>query len=52
LPDTHEGNLDIIDNVPAVKGLSLRCRNGFVGRGAGTMVQDFRLIVDHEPDLL
>lgn len=52
LPDTHEGNLDIIDNVPAVKGLSLRFRNAYVGRGGGKVVKDFRLIVNYELDLL
>jgi hypothetical protein len=51
LPTTHEGDLDIIYNVPAVKGLSLRFRNGYVGRGNG-VVKDFRVIVNYELDLL
>ncbi len=52
LPTTHEGNLDIIYNVPQVKGLSLRFRNAYVGRGDATTVMDFRLIVNYELDLL
>jgi hypothetical protein len=52
LPDTYEGDLDIVYNVPAVKGLSLRFRNAYVGRGGGKVVKDFRLIVNYELDLL
>jgi hypothetical protein len=52
LPTTREGNLDIVYNVPAVKGLSLRFRNGYVGRGNSETVKDFRLIVNYELDLL
>jgi hypothetical protein len=51
-PTTREGNLDIIYNVPAVKGLSLRFRNAYVGRGNSDEVMDFRLIVNYELDLL
>jgi hypothetical protein len=51
LPTTREGNLDVIYNVPAVKGLSLRFRNAYVGRGSDT-VKDYRLIVNYELDLL
>ena len=51
LPDTHEGDLDIVYNVPAVKGLSLRFRNAYIGRGGGKLVKDFRLIVNYELDL-
>jgi outer membrane porin, OprD family len=50
LPDTREGDLDIIYNVPAVKGLSLRFRNAYIGRGGGKVVKDFRLIVNYELD--
>ena len=50
--DTHEGDLDVIYNVPAVKGLSLRFRNGYVGRGNDKVVKDFRIIVNYELDLL
>jgi hypothetical protein len=37
--------------VPAVKGLSLRFRNAYVGRG-GDVVKDFRIILNYELDLL
>ena len=53
LPNTHEGDLDIIYNVPAVKGLSLRFRNAYVGRGnPGNPLMDFRIIVNYDLDLL
>ena len=52
LPNTHEGNLDIIYNVPAAKGLSLRFRNAYVGRGNDDIVMDFRIIVNYQLDLL
>lgn len=52
LPTTREGNLDVIYNVPAVKGLSLRFRNGYVGRGDASTVMDFRIIVNYDLDLL
>jgi hypothetical protein len=50
-PTTREGNLDITYNVPGVKGLSLRFRNAYVGRG-GDVVKDFRIILNYELDLL
>jgi hypothetical protein len=52
LANTHEGDLDIIYNVPGAKGLSLRFRNAYVGRGNGEVLKDFRLIVNYELDLL
>ena len=52
LANTYEGNLDIIYNVPAAKGLSLRFRNAYVGRGNDDVVMDFRIIVNYELDLL
>jgi hypothetical protein len=53
LANTYEGNLDLIYNVPAVKGLSLRFRNAYVGRGnSGNPLMDFRIIVNYELDLL
>ncbi|MGH7390197.1 MAG: OprD family outer membrane porin [Candidatus Rokuibacteriota bacterium] len=51
-PNTHEGNLDIVYNVQAVKGLSVRFRNAYVGRGNGEVLKDFRIIVNYELDLL
>jgi outer membrane porin, OprD family len=51
LPTTREGDLDIVYNVPAVKGLSLRFRNAYVGRGNSDVLQEFRLIVNYEADL-
>lgn len=52
LPTTHEGNLDVIYNVPQVKGLSLRFRNAYVGRGNGSVLRDYRIIINYELDLL
>jgi hypothetical protein len=53
LANTYEGDLDIIYNVPAAKGLSLRFRNAYVGRGnPGNPLMDFRIIVNYEMDLL
>jgi hypothetical protein len=52
LANTYEGNLDIIYNVQAVKGLSFRFRNAYVGRGNPNVVMDFRIIVNYELDLL
>jgi hypothetical protein len=51
-PTTREGNLDIIYNIAAVKGLSLRFRNAYVGRGNPDTLKEFRLIVNYELDLL
>jgi hypothetical protein len=51
-PVTREGDLDIIYNVPRIKGLSLRFRNGYVGRGKPETLKDFRFIVNYELDLL
>ena len=51
-PTTREGDLDVIYNVPAIKGLSLRFRNGYVGRGKPDTLKDFRFIVNYELDLL
>jgi len=51
-PTTREGDLDIIYNVPAVKGLSLRFRNGYVGSGNPQTLMDFRLIINYELGLL
>jgi hypothetical protein len=51
LPTTREGNLDIIYNVPVLKGLSFRFRNGYVGRGNPETLKDFRLIVNYELDI-
>jgi hypothetical protein len=51
-PNTYEGDLDIVYNLRAVKGLSLRFRNGYVGRGKGEVVKDFRIIINYELDLL
>jgi outer membrane porin, OprD family len=51
-PTTREGDIDIIYNVPGLKGLSLRFRNNYVGRGNSEVVKDFRLIVNYELDLL
>lgn len=52
LPTTHEGNLDVIYNVPQVKGLSLRFRNAYVGRGNASVLRDYRIIINYELDLL
>jgi hypothetical protein len=52
LPTTHEGDLDIVYNVPTVKGLQLRFKNAYVGRGDASTLMDFRLIINYELDLL
>jgi len=52
LPTTREGNLDFVYNVPAVKGLSFRFRNAYVGDGGPVVQKDFRIIVNYELDLL
>jgi hypothetical protein len=52
LPTTREGDLDIVYNVPAVKGLSFRFRNAYVGDGGPVVQKDFRIIVNYELDLL
>jgi hypothetical protein len=52
LPTTREGDLDVIYNVPAVKGLSLRFRNAYGHDGGPRVFKDFRLIVNYEIDLL
>jgi hypothetical protein len=51
-PTTREGDLDIVYNVPGVKGLSLRFRNAYVDRGKPDVLKDFRLILNYELDLL
>jgi hypothetical protein len=39
-------------SVPAVDGLSLRFRNGYVARGDPSVLKDFRIIINYELDLL
>lgn len=51
-PTTREGNLDITYEVPGVKGLSLRFRNAYVGRGNSEVLKDFRILINYELDLL
>ncbi|HEY3065021.1 MAG TPA: OprD family outer membrane porin [Methylomirabilota bacterium] len=48
LATTREGNLDIIYNVPAVKGLSFRFRNAYGDDGGQRVFKDFRVIVNYE----
>ena len=36
----------------AIKGLSLRFRNGYVGRGDPDIVKDFRIIVNYDVEVL
>jgi hypothetical protein len=52
LPNTFEGDLDIVYNVPAVKGLQFRFRNAYVGRGNNDTLKDFRIIVNYDLNLL
>src|SRR5262245_29042180 len=52
LPTTREVDFDVIYNLPSVKGLSLRFRNGYVKRGNPGVQKDFRIIVNYEFDLL
>ena len=51
-PTTREGDLDIIYNGPSVRGLALRFRNAYVGRGNDALVKDFRIVVNYELDFL
>ena len=51
-PTTREGDLDIVYNVPAIKGLSLRFRNAYVDRGNPQVLKEFRLIVNYDLNLL
>jgi hypothetical protein len=51
-PTTREGDLDIIYNVPGIKGLSLRFRNAYVDRGNPQVLKEFRLIVNYDLNLL
>ena len=52
LPTTREGDLDIIYNLPTVKGLSFRFRSAFVDQGGPEVVKDFRIIVNYELNVL
>jgi len=52
LPTTREGDLDIIYNVPSIKGLSMRFRNAYVGRGNDETLKDFRIIFNYELNIL
>jgi hypothetical protein len=52
LPTTREGDLDIIYNVPSIKGLSMRFRNAYVGQGNNETLKDFRIIFNYELDIL
>jgi hypothetical protein len=38
--------------VPAVKGLSFRFRNAYVGRGNGETLKDFRIIINYDLNIL
>ena len=51
-PTTREGDLDIIYNIAAIKGLSLRFRNAYVDRGNPQVLKEFRLIVNYDLNLL
>jgi hypothetical protein len=52
LPTTREGDLDIIYNVPVVKGLQFRFRNAYVDDGGEQVGYQFRVIVNYDMDLL
>lgn len=52
LPTTIEGDLDVIYNVPAVRGLSLRFRSASVDQGGPHLLEDLRLTLNYELDLL
>ena len=51
LPTTREGNLDIVYNVPGVKGLSSAFATP-MWAGQPDTLEDFRLIINYELDLL
>lgn len=48
LPTTREGDLDIIYNLPVLKGLQFRFRNAYVDDGGQRVLKDFRIIVNYE----
>jgi outer membrane porin, OprD family len=52
LPTTREGDLDVIYNVPAVKGLQFRLRNAYVDEGGERVGYQVRLILNYLVDLL
>ncbi len=51
-PTTYEGEPGHHLQRAEVKGLSLRFRNGYVGRGQREVVKDFRIILNYELNLL
>ena len=51
-PDDREGDLDVIYNVPAVKGLQFRLRNAYVDEGGDRVGYQVRLILNYLVDLL
>jgi hypothetical protein len=52
LPDTDEFDLDVIYDVPTVKGLQLRVRQAWVEAGGPDNGYQIRFIVNWEIDLL
>jgi hypothetical protein len=52
LPTTREGDLDIVYNVPFVKGLQFKLRNAYVDDGSDQVGYQVRLILNYNMDLL
>jgi hypothetical protein len=48
LPTVREGDLDVVWNVPWLKGFQARFRNAYVDDGGERTVQAFRIVVDYE----
>jgi hypothetical protein len=51
-PTTHEGDLDIVYRIPAVRKLSIRFRNAYVAAGGDRVQTQFRIILNYELNLL
>jgi hypothetical protein len=52
LPNRREGDLDIMWRVPLAKGLRFRFRNAYADAGVGSLIKEFRIIIDYELPIL
>jgi len=52
LPTVREGDLDVIWDVPGVRGLQFRFRNAYVAEGGHRVLPAFRIILNYELPLL
>ena len=47
LPNRREGDLDVIWRARFVKGLQFRFRNAYADAGVGSLIKEFRIIIDY-----